>query len=487
MAAGLGGDRVCVCSSLTPPPSQLAGVGIALAYFFVDNSPGSGYRKTIEYIILTIQPFYVVFGSLINSFCPNPNYTSHKAFGLLGLFNIQFITAVRLYAYYETNEGALAPGVGLSLIFWPLFYSICKNKASKLPQKLNHNVNLINHHNLTMIPIFAVSTLLSLLYMSSESFSCLFDDNHYGMAVTNCQDEINSNETVMMFFAMAVYLKLYTIPHMEEDYSLADVMRLNFTSARDQLLLIFTAIVGLFALFIFSSSTLEWDRVTCTSEFCIDSCPPTKNSTTIKFAIFNEEEAQIRETYITFCIVSVALVPVLMLLNKKRMKWLRDQIKTTILGRLSPLYCIILDLGCFIGIGLACYYVKLASTPNPTWQDAVLINKWRITSESFLFVLDACALFRLFANPKSTRKREKLSALYPLIFLALLYVGNYLERETELELNKYKNVTLFIAYIPLVVIALKSRVMLSKTTPQVINNHVQRIFVLGVQVRISFF
>ncbi|GMH63930.1 hypothetical protein TrLO_g8085 [Triparma laevis f. longispina] len=396
----------------------LAGVGMALAYFFVDNSPGSGYKKTIEYIILTIQPFYVVFGSLINSFCPDPNCTSHKAFGLLGLFNIQFITAVRLYAYYETNEGALAPGVLLSLIIWPLFYSVCKNKASKLPRKLNHNVNLINHHNLTMIPIFAVSVLLSLLYMSSESFSCLFDDNHYGMAVTNCQDEINSNETVMMFFAMAVYLKLYTIPHMEEDYSLADVMRLNFTSARDQLLLIFTAIVGIFALFIFSSSTLQWDRVTCTSEFCIDSCSPTKNSTTIKFAIFNEGEAQTRETCVTFCIVSVALVPFLMLLSKKRMKWLRDQIKTTIL--VYP-------------------------------------------------------------------KERKLSALYPLIFLALLNVGNYLERETELELNKHKNAKLFIAYIPSVVIALKSRVMLSKTTSQVIDNHVQRIFVLGVQVRTPFF
>ncbi|GMH86264.1 hypothetical protein TrST_g6907 [Triparma strigata] len=448
---------------------ELGGLGIALMYFILDEF---GDKKTIEYLILTIQPFYVVFQCLITSFCSDPIYASHRAFRLLSFFNLQVITAIRFYAFYDSNKGAISPGVLLTLIVWPFIYNYGVKKAFQLPQKLN-DADLLNQHNLTVLPMFAVSTLLSMLYMASESFGCLFDEAHYGVNVTNCQDIIDSNETILMFIVLLVYFKMYMIPHMEETYSLADVMRLNFTSARDQLQLLLTALLGLFALFIFSSSTLKWDKVPCTSNATVSP---------IKYDIYNEGESEIRGTYITVCIVSIAVVSLTGSLGKKRMQWLRDQLKTTIPGRLSPVYCLILDFGCLVGLGLSSFYVKIAysaTDDDDDDSDEILAHKLRLSSKSYLLVLNACALVRLFANPRSLQRRENFRAAYTLVFLALQILGSYLENaEGVLDTN----VKFLIFHIPAVLIVLRSRLMLSKSTPQVIDQHLQNIFGLGMQL-----
>ena len=252
-------------------------------------------------------------------------------------------------------------------------------------------------------------------------------------------------------------------------------MRLDFASAKDQLQLFFTFVLGLLTLFIFSSSTpktisyeIPCDEVRELVEKGIErvkrTCNICEGDNDIKECDYNydtksgQKEAT-RGIYILICLVSNVVVYFIVTFEKSWLIPLRDRIRTTLPRRFSPLYRYFFDLGIVIGLVLIGSYAYLAQIGDENAE------KLRRVCKNYFLILITCCVIRLFSVPTNTHLRRQgilCAAALPL-FMGLSLAANVLQGDSlENEHALSGNIVWLIGLIHCTLMTLRSRTMLAQ-------------------------
>jgi len=129
-----------------------------------------------------------------------------------------------------------------------------RNAGRLAKSVFNNNNAALENFNLSFVPLVGLSTLLSMLYVASETLGCLFEDDNFGVNVNNCVDVVDSNTSLLYFMVISAFTKVYILPHLPNTYTIDEVVRFAFNS-REMVQVIIYGFSSVFTLFIFATGT----------------------------------------------------------------------------------------------------------------------------------------------------------------------------------------------------------------------------------------
>jgi len=443
---------------------------VAFSSFIVEDKD----KLTMLYMTLTLSPFMVMALGSIVSLRPLLEKDNHVRLSSFILCEIIFLCRSFIYFGMKNYSGTIG-NLMFSGVYY-LIYRAMEKLAARLPAKLNNDNESLNKFNCQTIPLTTTGSLMSMLYCASESFSCLLE---YHNDVENCTDKVNSNEGMLWFLTMSAFAKVYIIPHLEVQYSVADVLRFDLKNSREAVLFLLTAVVGLYTIFVYASSEKlheNFDHRTNTT------------LTTTTITIMDGDELALRNTLTTIAPFMIGLVPLVMNLSKNAIPRFRVTTSTTLRARIAPVYRWILEFVALIITSLNGYYVFLAYTSTSTEQEVRKVEKWRVHTWSTNPLIWVVVSLHFFGTPTARKRKENLMFFLFSMFFALQTLGNFLQAKIDAEggetrqTSAFANVFWTLMTIPIYLMANSSRKMLAKHHIDDIDAHLQRCLSLAVSI-----
>ena len=440
---------------------------VAFSYFLGEDE----HKLTMVYMTTTLTPFMLLAMGSIVSLCPKDTWVRASSFILCEL-----IFLCRSFIYFRMKN---YPGAIGNLMFFGVYYLIYRameKLAACLPAKLNNDNESLNKFNCQTIPLTTTGSLMSMLYCASESFSCLLDEENHN-DVENCADKINSNEGMLWFLTLSAFAKLYIIPHLEVQYSVADLLRFDLKNSREAVLVLLTAVVGLYTIFVYASS-----------EKLHENFDHRTNTTTTKVVIMDGNETALRNTITKIVPFMIGLIPLVLNLSKNMIPRFRVMTRTTLRARIAPIYRWILELVALTITSLNVYYVFLVYTSTNIEQEVNKIEKWRILCWATNPLIWVVVTLHFFGTPTAQKRKENVMFFLFSMFFVLQTLGNFFQAKIDTErgetrLNSvFVNGFLALMVIPIYLMVNSSRKMLAKHHIDDIDAHLQRCLSLAISI-----
>ena len=195
----------------------------------LDISFSTDDARMMQYLILTLAPFSVMNYVLIYSCRPLLDPRRVR----LIFFTIVFSTfLIRAFETGVEEEGLLNKGgIGCVCCIVVLAGHIMYRNSVRLETTVfkDDGRGLLSFH-LSFVPKVGISTLISMLYISSDTFGCLSEEENLGANVGNCKDVVNSNNLFLYLLAISAFIKIYVIPHLPKKYDIDEIIRFAFNS-----------------------------------------------------------------------------------------------------------------------------------------------------------------------------------------------------------------------------------------------------------------
>ena len=175
----------------------------------------------------------------------------------------------------------------------------------------------------------------------------------------------------MWFTVVTVYANLYIFPHLEKDYSMNEILRLDFVLGREQIQLILGGIGGLLALLLYATSSLTEDP-DFQFEFLNEM---TNQNETNPVEVMSEGEATTREYCIAAVLVLIMTVLLVQSLSRKSFRWLRARLSTMLPCRIAKAYVMLLEFAILLLTATNMAYVILTVVSDDTrWMEKVRVR-----------------------------------------------------------------------------------------------------------------
>ena len=234
-------------------------------------------------------------------------------FVLLGaIFGVKTFTAA---VHPAVSSDKLLSILG-SLLFMGIVavgYGAFRRQNRKFLEKFEVDPEMGVYFRYNFVPRSFVSVSFSMLYVSSETFGCLFDDNNAAELVKNCVDIANSNENLLCFLVSTFVLRIFVVPLLGREITIEDLIRFNLVG-REMLQLILYCSAGLLSMCIFATSE-EINRYV----------PNINGTSTTEINILSQEVIEYRSTQNYIGLLLFGLVPLVQVVPKEKLSFLSSR------------------------------------------------------------------------------------------------------------------------------------------------------------------
>jgi len=251
---------------------------LLLAAFYFTSKDKTSITK-VHYLAVVYTPFaWLGLGTLVSIRTLEKDKTTRRAANAA----VSFLMVLRCVFAYNANSPASFIGNFLFLVALFNMYKICNRLAKRLERKFKRNANKISNFECSEVPKTMLSTLTSMLFVCSESLSCMNDQEKLSFVSVeeHCSDIVDSNDVMLWFLVSAFFMRIYLIPHHEDNYTVSHLMRFDLHRTReqvseraslffwkaettkprsDQLAIVILGVSGLISLLVYATSEKKFD------------------------------------------------------------------------------------------------------------------------------------------------------------------------------------------------------------------------------------